>query len=472
MELFKFSILAFAIYAQLHTGASSFNEDTDVWSLENWQGDPAESGFSLRFNDLLKHSKSHQFHGLMGRSLAPERENGFVKVKKGDSLTMECTTTDTKFDNLELLARIPNKHVVMVFDKNTDSKNLGMEYSGRVTSSGTIDKLSITIINLQLNESGLYIGIYSKYDLGQQQIVKEEGCSVLLVVNDVDKTPPATGKGAFAMSVPLILIFALTACTMVIVFILVMWVLAPKPISKSSAACGCGDADAGTSDAMANFSSTSTAPSSILNKCLKTDPSLAVSAPVSAAPERENGFVKVKKGDSLTMECTTTDTKFDNLELLARIPNKHVVMVFDKNTDSKNLGMEYSGRVTSSGTIDKLSITISNLQLNESGLYIGIYSKYDLGQQQIVKEEGCSVLLFVNDVDKTSPPEKSTGKGAFTLSEPLILIFALTACTMVIVFFLVMWVLAPKVKALCVTRADDTPREYIPVYEDMHRVRK
>ncbi|KAF7698271.1 tachykinin-4 [Silurus meridionalis] len=78
MELFKFSILAFAIYAQLHTGASSFNEDTDVWSLENWQGDPAESGFSLRFNDLLKHSKSHQFHGLMGRSLeiAPPRQLG------------------------------------------------------------------------------------------------------------------------------------------------------------------------------------------------------------------------------------------------------------------------------------------------------------------------------------------------------------------------------------------------------------
>ncbi|XP_046722384.1 uncharacterized protein LOC124397002 isoform X1 [Silurus meridionalis] len=184
---------------------------------------------------------------------------------------------------------------------------------------------------------------------------------------------------------------------------------------------------------------------------------LASVSVLGSAPERENGFVKVKKGDSLTMECTTTDTKFDNLELLARIPNKHVVMVFDKNTDSKNLGMEYSGRVTSSGTIDKLSITISNLQLNESGLYIGIYSKYDLGQQQIVKEEGCSVLLFVNDVDKTPP---ATGKGAFAMSVPLILIFALTACTMVIVFILVMWVLAPKVKDLCVTRADDTRMEY------------
>ncbi|XP_034166174.1 tachykinin-4 [Pangasianodon hypophthalmus] len=69
MELFKLCILAFVLYAQLHTGVSSFSEDMDIWSLENWQGDPAESGFTLHFDDLLKRSKSQQFHGLMGRSL-------------------------------------------------------------------------------------------------------------------------------------------------------------------------------------------------------------------------------------------------------------------------------------------------------------------------------------------------------------------------------------------------------------------
>lgn len=37
MELFKLSMLAFALYAQLHTGVSSFSEDMDIWSLENWQ---------------------------------------------------------------------------------------------------------------------------------------------------------------------------------------------------------------------------------------------------------------------------------------------------------------------------------------------------------------------------------------------------------------------------------------------------
>ncbi|XP_053543921.1 tachykinin-4 isoform X1 [Ictalurus punctatus] len=69
MELFKLSILAFALYVQLHIGTSSFSEDMDIWSQENWQGDPAEIGFTLYFDDLLKRSKSQQFHGLMGRSL-------------------------------------------------------------------------------------------------------------------------------------------------------------------------------------------------------------------------------------------------------------------------------------------------------------------------------------------------------------------------------------------------------------------
>lgn len=98
MEFLKLSVLAFALYAQLQTGVSS--EDTDIWSLKNWQvstfsglqqevegtasvqsfvqlqqwhllfqGDPAESVFTLRIDDLLKRSKSQQFHGLMGRSL-------------------------------------------------------------------------------------------------------------------------------------------------------------------------------------------------------------------------------------------------------------------------------------------------------------------------------------------------------------------------------------------------------------------
>ncbi|XP_017339533.1 uncharacterized protein LOC108274132 [Ictalurus punctatus] len=190
-----------------------------------------------------------------------------------------------------------------------------------------------------------------------------------------------------------------------------------------------------------------------------------------SAPAMENGFVKMKKGQNFTMKCNTDDNEKDNLELYARLPGKHVVGVYDKQTNNVTLSNEYSKRVKISGPLQKVTMTISDLQLKDSGLYIGLYKKYDVEKKKEVEEEGCSILLFVNDVDKTYV-QKSTGKESSAMSEPLVLISVLTACTMFVVFFLVMWVIAPKVKARCVNQADDASREYNPVYEDMHRVNK
>ncbi|XP_076853488.1 tachykinin-4 [Brachyhypopomus gauderio] len=67
MELLKFSVLAVALYTHVYTDASRLSEDRDA-SVDTWQDDPAESGLTLRFADLMKRSKSQQFHGLMGRS--------------------------------------------------------------------------------------------------------------------------------------------------------------------------------------------------------------------------------------------------------------------------------------------------------------------------------------------------------------------------------------------------------------------
>ncbi|KAF4092315.1 hypothetical protein AMELA_G00019510 [Ameiurus melas] len=146
-------------------------------------------------------------------------------------------------------------------------------------------------------------------------------------------------------------------------------------------------------------------------------------------------------------------------------------MAYDKQTNDFTLSMEYKKRVKINGTMQKLTITISDLRLEDSGLYIGLYSKYDLEKKEEVEEEGCCMLLLVNDVDKPAHTEKSTGKGASAMSEPLVLISVLTASTMLVVFFLLMWVFAPKVKDRCVNHSDDASREYNPVYEDLHRVK-
>ncbi|XP_036417409.1 tachykinin-4 isoform X2 [Colossoma macropomum] len=68
MVLLRLCVLAVVFYAQMDTAVSAPSEDRTVWSMENWQDDPEDSGLTLHFTDLLKRSKSQQFHGLMGRS--------------------------------------------------------------------------------------------------------------------------------------------------------------------------------------------------------------------------------------------------------------------------------------------------------------------------------------------------------------------------------------------------------------------
>ncbi|XP_066498132.1 tachykinin-4 isoform X2 [Hoplias malabaricus] len=68
MVVLRLCVLAVVLYAQMETTMSTPSEDRTLWSMENWQDEPLDNGLSLRFTDLLKRSKSQQFHGLMGRS--------------------------------------------------------------------------------------------------------------------------------------------------------------------------------------------------------------------------------------------------------------------------------------------------------------------------------------------------------------------------------------------------------------------
>ncbi|KAL7861163.1 hypothetical protein AOLI_G00175120 [Acnodon oligacanthus] len=68
MVLLRLCVLAVVFYAQMDAAVSAPSEDRTVWSMDDWQDEPEDSGLTLHFTDLLKRSKSQQFHGLMGRS--------------------------------------------------------------------------------------------------------------------------------------------------------------------------------------------------------------------------------------------------------------------------------------------------------------------------------------------------------------------------------------------------------------------
>ncbi|KAK2829199.1 hypothetical protein Q7C36_017189 [Tachysurus vachellii] len=197
---------------------------------------------------------------------------------------------------------------------------------------------------------------------------------------------------------------------------------------------------------------------------------LVVYSVQGADSERKKGFEKMKKGENFTMKCNTMDKQTDTLNIYSRLPSKHVVLAYDIQTNVYTFGPEYSKRLTISGTAQKLTVTIRDMQPNDSGLYIGQYTKFNISKGVEEGEEGCSSLLFVYDVDKTVPTEKSTSNTSHAMSEPLVLVFALIACTIFLVCFLMIWMCVPKIKAKCVKQHAETSREYSPVYEDMHRV--
>uniref|UniRef100_A0A4W5QSL2 Tachykinin precursor 1 n=1 Tax=Hucho hucho TaxID=62062 RepID=A0A4W5QSL2_9TELE len=86
MDVLKFVVLIVAVFAQVYCAlGTQTSDDGDIWSIENWQRDPLESGLAFRVADLIKRPKSQSsgvpqpirlgqkrnkgemFIGLMGR---------------------------------------------------------------------------------------------------------------------------------------------------------------------------------------------------------------------------------------------------------------------------------------------------------------------------------------------------------------------------------------------------------------------
>ncbi|KAI4878997.1 hypothetical protein NFI96_023409, partial [Prochilodus magdalenae] len=211
---------------------------------------------------------------------------GYVTKNRGETLTMVCTTEDADQLGLYLYARRPEKHAVLYYDKSTKEVTPTSEYIGRVTTSGDIQNLTITITGLQERDSGVYSCVYNS--LSGARVTEKEANGVLLVVK---------------------------------------------------------------------------------------------------------GSVTKSRGESLTMVCTTEDADQIALYLYARRPEKHAVLYYDKSTNKVTPTTEYMGRVTTSGDIQNLTITITGLQERDSAVYSCVYNS--LSGARVTEKETNAVLLVV-----------------------------------------------------------------------------
>ncbi|XP_036417367.1 T-cell antigen CD7 [Colossoma macropomum] len=188
------------------------------------------------------------------------------------------------------------------------------------------------------------------------------------------------------------------------------------------------------------------------------------SAVLTAGPVTKN------QGENLTMVCTTEDTDPMGLYLHLRNPEKHEVFYYDINSKTLTSPPEYEGRVITSGDPKELTVTITSLRENEMGVYTCVFNFFD-GKR--VEKETNGALVFVKAQEAVTSKVSNTEPSA--MPEMLVLVSALTACTVVILCVLVtaVWII-PKVKALCARRRDNRSKAHNAVYEDMraHRMQQ
>ena len=92
------------------------------------------------------------------------------------------------------------------------------------------------------------------------------------------------------------------------------------------------------------------------------------------------------------MVCTTEDTDPIGLYLHLRCPEKHEVFYYDISSKTPTAPPEYGGRVIISGDSKQLTVTITSLRVNDSGVYTCVFNFFD-GKR--VEKETNGALVFV-----------------------------------------------------------------------------
>ncbi|XP_038835025.1 uncharacterized protein LOC120032874 isoform X2 [Salvelinus namaycush] len=164
----------------------------------------------------------------------------------------------------------------------------------------------------------------------------------------------------------------------------------------------------------------------------------------------------VKTGEKFTMKCSTTLKDQDGIYLYVGLDRDMEVLYYYQRNSKLSPRDGYWDRVKTEGPVDQLTITISNLTIEDTGFYRCIYTKYnETTYENDINQGRGSTLVVVNANEKPCP--------SGVVNVIIISILTILLC----VIFLI-WV-APRGKR-CRNQGGSTP-QVIPdsVYVDMVR---
>ncbi|XP_029480231.2 uncharacterized protein LOC115103539 isoform X1 [Oncorhynchus nerka] len=190
-------------------------------------------------------------------------------------------------------------------------------------------------------------------------------------------------------------------------------------------------------------------------------------------------IVWVKTGEKFTMKCSTTLKDQDGMYLYVGLDRDREVLYYHQRDSKLTPRKGYWNRVKTEGPVDQLTITISNLTIEDTGVYCCVYTTFnEATYENDINQGNVSTLVVVND-DVLQLPCPTATAVTLTPFHPanekpcpsgvvnIITITSLLTILMCAVIFLI-W-LPPQVKR-CRKQGGSTP-QVIPesVYEAMAR---
>ncbi|XP_029480230.2 uncharacterized protein LOC115103538 isoform X2 [Oncorhynchus nerka] len=200
----------------------------------------------------------------------------------------------------------------------------------------------------------------------------------------------------------------------------------------------------------------------LLHWCL-----LSIVFSLSTSTTATEAILWVKTGEKFTMKCSTTLKDQDGMYLYVGLDRDREVLFYHQRDSKLTLRKGYWDRVKTEGPVDQLTITVSNLTIEDTGVYWCVYTNVNKStfNNFIIQGKG-STLVVVNATAVTLTPFHPANEKPCPSGVVNIIIISILTILLCVIFLI--WV-APLVKR-CRNQGGSTP-QVIPdsVYEDMTR---
>ncbi|XP_072568239.1 uncharacterized protein [Paramormyrops kingsleyae] len=175
---------------------------------------------------------------------------------------------------------------------------------------------------------------------------------------------------------------------------------------------------------------------------------------VTQATREKARIVTAEEGKSITVKCSTTKNA-ESMHLYRRMELEKKVLYYYRNPAKCRPEDEFVDRVKTEGEMVNLSVTITNVTDDDSGLY---WCSYNMIQDLNLKKFNSSYTLVVVNADlKPCPPAEPV------LTPSLWVTTAICAGSVLLLSVVILLIcLGPKLKKAC-----GKNKNYNGIYEDM-----